>query len=883
MDQYYRILLIENELLDAELNISEIKKVLPFCKFEIVDNRNSYLELLESYLPNIIISDYNMPAFDGLSALKIAREIHPLTPFIVVTDSINEDTAVECMKAGATDYVLKDSLKRLGSSVLNALEQCKIRKERMEAFETIKLNESKYRYMFHNNPQPMWIYDVESLTFMEVNKAAVKHYGYTQEEFLSMTLKDIRPKSEIEKFIKNIESADKQPDRSGEWTHKKKNGELISVEIVSHSIIFNHRNARHVLINDITERKKVEEKLISERKLLRTLIDNLPLAIYIKDVECRKIIANRTDLEIVGAKSEKEILGKTDLETFSNEIGKRGYTDDKKVIETGIPILNIEEDFYDITGVQRLLLTSKIPLTDENGKIIGLVGTGRDITEQKKVEEKLISERKLLRTLIDNLPVNIYVKDAECRKVIANRADLEVIGAKSEEDVLGKTDLELFCNDIGKRGYADDKKVIDAGETILNREEDFYDINRIQRWLLTSKIPLTDKNGKIIGLVGIGLDITEQKLAQQKILKLSKGMEQSPTSIIITDVNGTIEYVNPRFCEVTGYSEEEVIGKKSRIQRSGKMSAEIYQDLWKTITSGKIWRNELLNKKKDGSLFWESVILTSIKNDKGVIINYIAIKEDISARKQMEAELISAKEKAEESDRLKSAFLANMSHEIRTPLNSIIGFSELLSDPDFDQDQKDEFIHTIIDNGNNLLVIISDIMDFSMLESGQMKIRKDVISTRKLLNDLINDFSKKATLKGIEIRIDHSFNNPDIGFESDSYRIRQIFNNLIGNALKFTHEGYIEIGYKIQDGIIEFHIKDTGIGIAPENHQAIFERFRQVDTARTRKYGGNGLGLAITKNLVRLLGGNIWVESEPDKFSDFFFTIPISSKNQEIV
>ncbi|MDP2336601.1 MAG: PAS domain S-box protein [Bacteroidota bacterium] len=496
---------------------------------------------------------------------------------------------------------------------------------------------------------------------------------------------------------------------------------------------------------------------------------------------------------------------------------------------------------------------------------------------RKEAEEILNRERKLLRTLIDNLPATIYVKDAECRKIIANRADLGVVRAKSEDEVLGKTDLDTFDNEIGKRGYADDKKVIDSGEAVLNREEDFYDINGAHRWFLTSKIPLTDESGKIIGLVGFGNDITEQKQAQEKILKLSKAIEQSPVSIEISDIKGIIEYVNPQFCVNTGYSSEEIIGKHVRFLKSGNMPEEIYKDLWKTISSGNVWQKELLNRKKDGSMFLESVILTSIKNDKGIITNYIAIKEDITDRKKMQVELIEAKEKAEESDRLKSAFLANMSHEIRTPLNSIIGFSELLSDPYFDQEQKDEFIRTIVDNGNSLLVVISDIMDFSMLETSQMKIRNEVISTRKLLHDIVNDFSSQATQKGIEIRIDQSQNSPDVRFESDSYRIKQIFNNLIGNALKFTNEGYIEIGYKIHTEAVEFHVKDTGIGISPENHQAIFERFRQIDSGKTRKYGGNGLGLAISRNLVKLLGGNIWVESEVDKFSDFFFTIPINT------
>ena len=746
MTQTYRVLLVEDESLDAELNIREIKKVLPSCIFQVVDNRNGYMDLLKNFVPDIIISDYNMPSFDGLSALKIAQKVCPLTPFIMVTGSINEDTAVECMKAGALDYVLKDSLKRLGSSVLNALEQRKIRKERIEAIETIKLNEAKYRYMFHHNPQPMWIYDLETLAFLEVNEAAINHYGYSAEEFYSMNLKDIRPESGIKHLLSVVSEINSQMMKVNEAIHQKKNGELIIVEIVSHSIIFNQRNARHVLVTDITERKAAKERLLREQKLLRTLIDNLPATIYVKDEECRKIIANRADLDVIGVKSEEEVIGKTDLDTFNNEIGQRGFADDKKIIETG--------------------------------------------------------------------------------------------------------------------------------EAVLNREEDFYDSKGIQRWLLTSKIPLTDENGKITGLVGIGRDITEQKQAQEKILKLSKGIEQSPASIEITDINGIIEYINPRFTQTTGYAEAEVIGKHARILKSGAMPEEIYRDLWRTISSGEVWKREIINKRKDGTLFWESVTITSIKNDKNIITNYIAVKEDITTRKQMEAELIQAKEKAEESDRLKSAFLANMSHEIRTPLNSIIGFSELLGDPDFDKEQKEEFIRTIVDNGNNLLVIISDIMDFSMLEARQIKIRPENISSKKLVTDLFNDYRQKASQKGIEFRLDGTSEVHDIWIESDIYRIKQIFNNLIGNALKFTEKGHIEIGFKEKNEMVEFHVKDSGIGIAPEYHKAIFDRFRQVDTAKTRKYGGNGLGLAITKNLVELLGGKIWLESEPGKYSHFFFTIP---------
>jgi signal transduction histidine kinase len=194
-----------------------------------------------------------------------------------------------------------------------------------------------------------------------------------------------------------------------------------------------------------------------------------------------------------------------------------------------------------------------------------------------------------------------------------------------------------------------------------------------------------------------------------------------------------------------------------------------------------------------------------------------------------------------------------------------------------DEKQKSDFIQAIVLNGNSLLTIISDIMDFSMLESNQMKLRIESISVNKLINDLYQDFGKHASSKGLSLIVDAKVKDLDALIESDMYRIKQVFNNLIGNALKFTEKGYVEIGYRIKKDFIEFKVKDTGIGILPEHHHTIFDRFRQIDTTKTRKYGGNGLGLAISKNLVELLGGKIWVESEIDKYSEFFFTIPLKS------
>jgi signal transduction histidine kinase len=244
--------------------------------------------------------------------------------------------------------------------------------------------------------------------------------------------------------------------------------------------------------------------------------------------------------------------------------------------------------------------------------------------------------------------------------------------------------------------------------------------------------------------------------------------------------------------------------------------------------------------------------------------------------KRESLDLLSAKQKAEESDRLKSAFLANMSHEVRTPLNSIIGFTELLADPYFEEEQKSEFIQHIVSNGNTLLSVISDIMDISKLESGEITIRKSQINAQEFISGIKEQFALQTEAKNLELKLTIPDTYDEIIVFADIERLKQIFNNLIGNAIKFTANGSIEIGYQPKGKMVEFYVRDTGIGIPAEYHDKIFERFRQVEGETMRKFGGNGLGLAISKNLVELMGGKIWIESKVGEGSVFYFTMPMN-------
>ena len=268
----------------------------------------------------------------------------------------------------------------------------------------------------------------------------------------------------------------------------------------------------------------LQTQLSHEHSLLRTLIDNLPDGIYVKDAEARKVISNRADLEILGCKTEAEAVGKTDFDFFPREIAERFFADDMTVLKTGTPVINREEKAVLPNGETRWLLTTKVPWRTASGKMIGLIGIGRDITEQMKAEIKLKDERKLLRTLIDNLPDAIYAKDNQARKILANPADLKNMGCKTEAEAIGKTDADWFPPAIAEAFLADDLAVIQGGQAVINREEKLVRPDGETRWLLTSKIPWHNESGEVIGLVGIGRDITDKKNLEAEVQR-SQRME----------------------------------------------------------------------------------------------------------------------------------------------------------------------------------------------------------------------------------------------------------------------------------------------------------------------------------------------------------------------
>ena len=383
-----------------------------------------------------------------------------------------------------------------------------------------------------------------------------------------------------------------------------------------------------------------------------------------------------------------------------------------------------------------------------------------------------------------------------------------------------------------------------------------------------------------IALLRIVADIiatTQARMSQQLQLRtLSRAIEQSPVAVVITDAEGAVEYVNPRFTALTGYTLDDVRGRKPRVLMSGLSSEDDYQRMWDTVHSGREWHGTLENVRKTGERYWASVTFSAMRAPDGTVTHLVGVQEDITAQKEAEEELREAKSQAESANRAKSEFLATMSHEIRTPMNAIIGMAELLRDTELTVQQA-RYVDIFQRAGESLLELINAVLDLSKIEADKLELERSAFDVRELAETAGAVIGLRAADKGVELLFRVS---PDVphAIVGDQARLRQVLMNLLGNAVKFTDEGQILLSIErdpdtTAPGALLFRVEDTGIGIEPEKIAAVFERFTQADSSTTRKYGGTGLGLTISRRIVELMGGRMWVESRPGEGTTFLFTI----------
>ena len=475
------------------------------------------LEKLQRGGYDLILLDLRLPDAGGIEALNQVQTLVPSKPVIVLAEPDREEEAASTISLGAQDYLLKPDLTRkiLMTAIFKALDR--------QSRQVLHPQEGFLLHtLMEKIPDHVYFKDINS-RYLMVSLAKAKMHGQTDPaEIVGKTDADFYSPEHAEKTlvdeveimcsgrsIEGLEECIKWPDGRVTWSSTTKMalmnpfGEIVGTFGIS---------------RDITAQKQAAKALANERALLRSLVDNLPICVYLKDRDARKTLSNPIDLRNFGLTKESDLLGKTDFDFFPPEQAAAFYADDQQVLQTGKPVIDHEEKLTTPgTNQTRWNLSSKVPVRDSDGHITGIAGFALDITDHKNALRELANERAVLRLLVDSLPVSVYLKDKDGRKTLANKMELRFCGCQSESEVLGKTDFDVFPGDQAAGFYADEQKILKYGIPLLNHEEKITLPDGSTAWLLTSKVPLRDAEGNITGLAGIGLDITERKIAEQKL------------------------------------------------------------------------------------------------------------------------------------------------------------------------------------------------------------------------------------------------------------------------------------------------------------------------------------------------------------------------------
>jgi len=790
------------------------------------------------------------------------------------------------------------------------------------------------------------------------NKAAEKIFGYTEEEILNKDLhKILAPKylrvasmNGFEKFRQT--GSGNEIGKTLELSALRKNGEEFPIELsLSAFQIENEWNSIGV-VRDISERKEKEEKI----KQQAAFVNNNPAPVLKSNKEGIILEANPSAKEIHGS----ELINKN-ISTIFPYFNKMLLQDFKK---------NHFAQFEEFINDKAFLITVK-----EDSNTNAYYFYGSDITEKKRVEAELRESEVKFKSLVQNSSLGIYRSNKSGEILFANPALLHMLGYKTIDELREeKKAIDLYV----------DPEEREIFQSILGEEGTIFDFETKLKRRDGAEILVKESSKQIKNLVnkdiiyqGVIHDISQQKKDEVQIKKLHRAIEQSSVSVVITDSEGNIEYVNPKFEDVTGYTSAEAIGVNPRILKSGEQNSEIYKNLWDTITSGNVWKGEFHNKKKNGELFWEAATISPVKDENGIITNFVAVKEDITEsklmieklkeneemlevtteasedafyrlsfdnmnydymhpniekltgyspqeinfssilekieennkpistenlinlrnekedeirvldyliktkngelkwladrsypwydnsgnikgsigvltdltkRKEIEKKLFDAKEDAESASNMKTEFINQISHEVRTPLNIILSFIELLKDDLKEKIGEEEFENlNIIDaNGRRLIRTIDSVLNLSEIHSGNYEpVFEDVNLFDEVLDHIYNEYRLPAEEKSLKFTLLNNVKHTLISV--DKYSITQIFSHLIDNSIKFTNSGNVEISLTSSSGKLVVRISDTGIGISEKYLSKIFNSFTQEEHGATRRYEGNGIGLALVK------------------------------------
>ncbi len=812
------ILIVEDSITQA----TQIKHLLESYHYKVSVSQNGIkaLESLSKHRPSLVISDILMPEMNGYELCKKIKsnENTEDIPVILLTRLFDPEEIIEGLACGADSFITKPfNEKYFLSHIEKTLSEGNGTNQEKIPFGTQILFKGKKRYIQAEQQNVIKL-------MLDIYEGAIQ-----QNEKLIQTQEELKLLNDRLESLVEERTAD------------------LSKEIQ--------------LSNKITtELKESEEKF-------RRIFENVQDLYYETTID-GTIIDISPSIRILskGQYHRDDLIGKS-MNDFYTDVNER-TTLIAQLKEKGT-VCDYEVILKNKDGsLVPCSVSSKICF-DVQGRPEKVIGSMRDITDRKQVQTELRESEEKFRSLMENSADAIFIVNPQGKYVYTNKAVTVLLGFTSEE-MQSKTIIDLSPPDKKDEYFEVFKKVMSEGKVFSEIELLKKDGNYIS----------TDLNSVLLpgGLIyGSCRDITKRK-QDEEALKQSFDFSETllntiPFGMEIVNEKGNILFMSDNFKKLFDY---DIVGKKCW---------ELYKDdkkqcsdcpLNKGIIIGEtnsyeshgVLGNRIFEISHTGMLYQGEIAM-------------LEIFQDITDRKKSEKELIMAKEKAEASDRLKSAFLTNMSHEIRTPMNGILGFAELLKEPYLSSDDQQDFIQTIQISGARMLNTINNIVDVSKIESGLINVDIKETDINEKIEFTYKFFKPEANLKGLQLIFKTGLPAKKAIINTDNEKVYGILTNLIKNAIKFTYEGSIEFGYKEKEEYLEFFVKDTGVGIPLSQQQIIFERFRQGSESHNRGYEGSGLGLSIANSYVEMLGGKIWVESEEGIGSSFYFTIPYNAVSEE--
>ena len=740
--------------------------------------------------------------------------------------------------------------------------------------EKLKESEEHFRLLIENQGEGVGVVDLNE-KFVFVNPAAEEMFGVEIGGLLNRNLLEFVKADQTSIITEETKKRKKGAKSSYEINILRPNGEQRTL-IITATPQFSKQgklSGTFGVFRDITDRKTAELEIMKKQEFIETILENSPIGFAVNRINDGSIIYVGSKFEEIygvqrgSLRSAGEFFDAVYTDPVQKELMRERTIGD---IMSGDPSRMKWEDIEITTrrGDLKYITAINIPLFEQNL----MISTVQDVTARKISEKALKESYEFNNIILNTIPFGMDIVDEYGIVLFQSAYFRQLFGDKA----IGCKCWELYRDDRKRCSECPLIKGITIGLT-----ENFES----QRMLGDRLFDIIHTGILFQGkraMLEIFIDITERKAMEQKIIESEAYyrtlVDISPDGIIITDLEGYVTYGSIKAHEIFGVPPGENVVGSSILRWLTPVSQKSIMERFMEIMKGNIAPETREYKliKFDGTLFWGEISSSPLSDSEGNPLSLIIVCRDITDRKKSEYELIKSKEKAEESDKLKTAFLHNISHEIRTPMNAIIGFSSMLNEPDLDKESQTTFVEIITNSSNQLLSIVTDIIEISNIEAGILKLNPKVINLNSVIKNIYNQFNTSTAHKNLEFSVSPGLNDNEANIMTDGPKLTQILSCLLSNAVKFTNSGKIAMGYKLNLNLIEFFVKDTGIGIPRDQFSKIFERFYQVESSVARRYEGTGLGLSISKAYVELLGGTIWLSSEPGNGSTFFFTIPFS-------